>query len=124
MFRSRRFLLWLLPVLLFVGVCFPLVDVLDGPDQLGARGDFTAEEHLHSSANHGCLAAESGRGARRKAPALVARVAKRSAKSVPAARPSIRSGDPSANEAVVILERSWPFLRRSAPAPRAPDRLV
>ena len=47
------------------------------------------------------------------------RVAKRSAKSVPAARPSIRSGDPSANEAVVILERSWPFLRRSAPAPRA-----
>ncbi len=124
MFRSRRFLLCLLPVLLLAGVCFPVVDVLDGPEILGTRGDFSAEEHVHSGAYHGCLAVESGKGLRRRIPTLSAKAPKRSPKIVSPRKSEIRGNGVLTGEAVVIMQRGWPFLRRSALAPRAPDRVV
>lgn len=124
MFRSRRFLLWLLPVLLLIGICFPLVDVLDGPDQIGARGDCTAEEHLCSNGFHGCLTAESGRNVRRKAPVPADRSLNRGHEAIPATGTGIRRSDSTAGETVVLLARGWSFLRRSALPPRAPNRAV
>ena len=123
MLRSRPFLLWVLPVLLFAGICYPLVDVFDGPEQETARGDFTADEHPHSLASHSCLMAETARKSQGRVSARALERAKNAAESAVVLLNSIqlnvRGGSPG--EAVVLMDRRWQFLRRSALNPRAPN---
>jgi hypothetical protein len=123
MLRSRIFLLWIIPVLLFAGVCYPLVDVLDGPGQLGMRGDFPADEHTFPHSGYCCVAAVAAKGSRWKTQGKTTQAFKYSPGSVAAiSNPlSEKIADSSTNETVLLLDRRWQFLRRSALEARAPD---